>query len=252
MYSCSLVLCLQKKKEQQFGTVLDGGTTPYQFALSTRAGTDAPSHLLRATTETDPNVVVVAIDGVGAFDHIRRKAIFDKLLAVPKLQSLVPFVRLFYGSPTTYLWEDELDNSREAKQGEGGEQGDALMPALFALGLHPALQQADELLEEGEWLGAFLDDVYLVTTRERAKAAFDTVAAQVKAHAGVDVNFGKCAAWSAAGGEAPPGLAELGDKVWRCTQPAAENGLVVLGAPLVAQSSYQTLQQNADLEKKCS
>ena len=71
-----------KTLAQQFGTVFDEETAPYQFALSTRAGTDALSHLLRATTETDPNVVVVAIDGVGAFDHIRRKAIFDKLLAV--------------------------------------------------------------------------------------------------------------------------------------------------------------------------
>ena len=124
------------------------------------------------------------------------------------------------------------------------------MPALFALGLHPALQQADELLEEGEWLGAFLDDVYLVTTRERARAAFDTVTAQVKAHAGVDVNFGKCAAWSAAGGEAPPGLAELGDKVWRCTQPAAENGLVVLGAPLGSAEFVSDLATKRRLEEE--
>ena len=45
------------------------------------------------------------------------------------------FVRYFYGSPSTYLWEDEMGMSHEIAQGEGGEQGDLLMPMLFALGL---------------------------------------------------------------------------------------------------------------------
>ena len=106
------------------------------------------------------------------------------------------------------------------------------MPALFALALHDALQQAKQELHADDWLGAFLDDVYLVTTKERARDAFDTVASSIKEHADVDVNFGKCAAWSASGGEAPPRLEELGEKVWRCSLPAKENGLVVLGAPL--------------------
>ena len=42
-------------------------------------------------------------------------------------------------------------------QGEGGEQGDPLMPLLFSLGQHSALDA-----EEGERLFAFLDDLYVL------------------------------------------------------------------------------------------
>ena len=50
------------------------------------------------------------------------------------------FVLQFYGHPSTHLWEDEEGVVHEIRQGEGGEQGDPLMPALFALGQHQALQ----------------------------------------------------------------------------------------------------------------
>ena len=41
------------------------------------------------------------------------------------------------------LWTDEDGQTHAIHQGEGGEQGDALMPALFCLGLHDALQAAN-------------------------------------------------------------------------------------------------------------
>ena len=106
------------------------------------------------------------------------------------------------------------------------------MPALFALGLHGALVAAKDGLHTDDWLGAFLDDIYLVTTRERARQAFDEVAAAIREKSGIDVHLGKCRAWSAAGGAAPPGIAEIGPEVWRCGRAAAEDGLKVLGSPL--------------------
>ena len=47
----------------------------------------------------------------------------------------------------------------EIRQGEGGEQGDPLMPALFALDQHPALEAIQGTLQPSEILMAFLDDV---------------------------------------------------------------------------------------------
>ena len=49
-------------------------------------------------------------------------------------------------------------------QAEGGEQGDPLMPAFFALAQHDALVEADAALEPGETLFTFLDDLYVTTT----------------------------------------------------------------------------------------
>ena len=221
-----------KTLAKQLASQIEEATAPFQFALSARAGTDALGHLLRATSGLDPDAVIIAIDGVGAFDHILRREIFNGLLDDPSLSPLVPFVRLFYGEPSEYLWEDSDGNARPVQQGEGGEQGDPLMPALFAIGLHRALLATKACLPANEWLGAFLDDVYLVTTRASASAAFGSVAASLKTHAGIDVNMGKCRVWSKTGGEAPPGISELGPDVWRGDREPEENGLIVLGAPL--------------------
>ena len=37
---------------------------------------------------------------------------------------LLPFIRQFYSSPSTLLWDDELGITNHIQQGEGGEHGD--------------------------------------------------------------------------------------------------------------------------------
>ena len=69
----------------------------------------------------------------------------------------LPFVRLFHSDP----WDDEVGDTHEIRQREGGEQGDALMPLLFSLGQHALIVVARNL-EEGERLFAFLDDLYVL------------------------------------------------------------------------------------------
>ena len=80
---------------------------------------------------------------------------------------ILPFVRMFYGDHSTYLWEDDVGTVHRIEQGEGGEQCDVWMPLLFSLGQHAALQAVQDQLLEGERLFAFLDDIYVVTTPER-------------------------------------------------------------------------------------
>ena len=53
----------------------------------------------------------------------------------PEASAMLPFVRLCYGAPSTFVWTDDEGVSHLVSQGEGGEQGDPLMPALFALAL---------------------------------------------------------------------------------------------------------------------
>ena len=101
---------------------------------------------------------------------------------LPTAHRLLPFLRLAYGQPGTYLWHDEQGRCREVRQGEGGEQGDALMPALFSLALAGALRRAQERLQPGEVLLAYLDDLYLVTRPERVGAAYLSVTDEVRAH----------------------------------------------------------------------
>ena len=48
-------------------------------------------------------------------------------------------------------------------QGEGGEQGDPMMPLLYSLGQHGVFEAANDRLTRGERLLAFLDDTFIVT-----------------------------------------------------------------------------------------
>ena len=91
-----------------------------------------------------------------------RAAFLTKLHEVAP--ELLPFVRVFYGRPSTYSWWDDQGRCREVKQGEGCEQGDPLAPALFAPGQHDALHRAASTLHPDDSLVAFLDDLYLTTT----------------------------------------------------------------------------------------
>ena len=93
-----------------------------------------------AKIQYDPQTTVLSIDGIGAFDLVSRTAMLRGLCRVPDGPEAVPFVRMFYGQASVYLWEDDEGTVHDIHEGEGGEQGDALMPLLFSLGQHPALQ----------------------------------------------------------------------------------------------------------------
>ena len=43
-----------------------------------------------------PQATVLSIDGIGAYDHVHRSAMLGKVLEVPSLRGLLPFVRAAY------------------------------------------------------------------------------------------------------------------------------------------------------------
>ena len=86
----------------------------------------------------DPRATVMSIDGISAYDLISRRAMLQALDG----SAAVPFVSMLYGTPSHYLWEDSLGRVHTITQGEGGEHGDAMMPLLFSLGQHAALESA--------------------------------------------------------------------------------------------------------------
>ena len=105
---------------------------------------------MRAACHVDARTTVLSVDGVGAFDHISRASMLHGLRCDPRLAALLPFVAQFYAEPSTYLFYDEDGVAHDITQAEGGEQGDPFMPALYALGQHPALLQAHRELRPGE------------------------------------------------------------------------------------------------------
>ena len=108
--------------------------------------------------EQNPQATVISIDGLSAFDQISRAAVLDGLLNVANCGAVLPFVRMFHGGPSSYLWEDSAGTVHTIRQGEGGEQGHALMPLLLALGQHSALDAVQDEFPEGDMLLAFTTD----------------------------------------------------------------------------------------------
>ena len=225
---------------QQLSTEFQRACAPFPFALSTKAGAEALVRVVRAATESDAQTTILSVDGVGAYDHISRQSMLSALASRPDLAGVLPFASMFYGSPSTYLFYDERGIAHEVRQGEGGEQGDPLMPCLFALGQHEALQQARHHLHPSDALYAFLNDIYVTGHPDRTADQFRILQDSLRQHANIQVHLGKTRAWNSAGEEPPAGLLDMlppedaANPCWTgsWTLPAEKRGVVVLGSPV--------------------
>ena len=193
--------------------------------LSTRMSTDSVGHAIRLTTDLDARLTVLSIDGVGAYDHVLRQAMLSGLNAVPEARAMLPFVRMAYASLSRYAWEDGGGAFRFVEQAEGGEQGDPLMPMLFSLAVHEALDRAQAELQPGEHIFAFLDDVYALCAPERVREVYNCLERHLTSVAGIWLHQGKTRVWNRAGLR-PPNLEDLGRDVW------SPEGIKVLGTPV--------------------
>ena len=106
---------------QQLGKAVEAATAPHQHALSTKAGCECIAHILQGLTGLDDRATVISVDGVSAFDLISRTAMMRGLLLVEGGSQALPFIRMFYGAPSEYLWEDSSGTVHTIPQGEGGE-----------------------------------------------------------------------------------------------------------------------------------
>ena len=82
---------------------------------------------------------------------------------------------------------------------EGGEQGDPLMPLLYALRQHQAMVAANDRLAESEKIFAFLDDVFVVTSPARVGVANAAVQRKLFCHSGIQIQGNKTKVWNRSG-----------------------------------------------------
>ena len=123
---------------QQMMEEVQSATAPLQYAMSTGSGCECIAHAFQGLTEMNPRATVMSIDGISTYDLVSRKAMLQGRRDLAGGSSALPFVSMFYGALSSYLWEDSMGRVHTILQGEGGEQGDAMMVLLFYPGEHSA------------------------------------------------------------------------------------------------------------------
>ena len=211
---------------KQVSKEAETATAPFQYALS---------HRRLRVRRSYAEATVTSIDGIGACDLISWNAMLEGLLRMEKGDQILPFVRCFYGTRSTCSWDDEMGVTQHIHQGEGGEQGDPLMPMLFALGQHPALAVAQERLRGNELRFAYLDDVCAVcrTVLGQALRFWNRSCKRMR-------KSGCAKVWNR-GGVTQDGVDELQRRarrlkpeavVWKVDPQLPQQGVRVLGVPI--------------------
>ena len=78
-----------------------------------------------SVTDIDPEAVILSLDGVGAYDHVRRAEFLQRLLDVEGLRPLRPLlshVRSTYDRTSRYVWTDNAGVTPSCKA-KGGNKG---------------------------------------------------------------------------------------------------------------------------------
>ena len=67
---CTLRRLVARSLARQFSKDFEEECAPFQYAVSTPAGTDCVGHVLRAATDNDHNATILKVDGIGAYDCV--------------------------------------------------------------------------------------------------------------------------------------------------------------------------------------
>ena len=197
--------------------------------------------MVQALTGMDDEATILSVDAVGAYDTISRNAMFQGLADMVDGDELIPFIRQFHDSPSTFLWEDELVRHGKWFRVKGCEQRDLLMPLLFSLGQHRALVAVQAQLKEGERLFAFLADIFVVCSPARVGVVHTILEKALREKTGINIHQGKTKLWNKAG---KPSMTDALTRaapvvkpdavVWRgdWALPPSQQGLKVLRVPI--------------------
>ena len=202
-----------KTLARQFMKVVESTCAPFQFALSTRAGTDCVGHTIRAMTDDDPECTVLSIDGIGAYDHILRSAFLTKLhqrartprpLAVCPVNSRQEHQLRLGRQP----WRETPDCPSGGRR--AGRSTDAPPVQLGHSRFVARSQRADEtrrrvVCVSGRRAGRSTSRQYQRSVQPRGS--------RTSCWAGIRLNIGKTRTWNR-DGTRPPDLDDLGEDAW--------------------------------------
>ena len=105
--------CNDKRREDSIALISLGNSAGW-VTLQTRdnsctlrafLGTDWKEN--SQPSELNPNATILSVDGMSAYDMMSRKAMLRGFSNAEGGRAALPFVSMFYGTPSKYLWEDD-------------------------------------------------------------------------------------------------------------------------------------------------
>ena len=146
---------------------------------------------------------ILSVDGIGTCDHVLRASMLGRLARMPKARAILPFVQLFYASPSGWMSQEGL--AQCTKQRAVSKE----TPSC------PFCSQWASKMRWRKWLFpslcAYLDDVYSVCQPDRVVTLFKILNASLFTVAGIRLYQGKTKAWNR-GGVVPKDGDRLGPK----------------------------------------
>ncbi|XP_065832959.1 uncharacterized protein [Oscarella lobularis] len=188
--------------------------SPYQFGVCTPGGADLMIHVIQLVLQSNPHWVLLKTDAKNAFNSVSRKTILDNVR--DSFSELLSFVSKCYVQSSTLL-TTVGDTLSAISSEEGVQQGDPLGPFLFALAIHPILQNAN--VGSNCHTVCYLDDAIILGEKSQVLATYQEIKRRL-ADIGLQLPEEKCEAFS---------FCDIED--WPIPVPI-RRGVDVLGSPI--------------------
>ncbi|CAI7858978.1 unnamed protein product, partial [Closterium sp. NIES-54] len=143
-----------------------------QFGVGVTCGTEVVVRGVRRALADHPDWVVLQLDVANAFNSFHRDRMFQALQASPEFQCLIPFIGLFYGTPSDLHYRSGTGVVTMHSE-RGTRQGDPLSPFLYALTQRLALEPV--LTEGYVQLWSYADDMYVLGPPDRVLRHFTEI-----------------------------------------------------------------------------
>ena len=132
---------------------------PLQLGVKTPNGCEATIHatrLLFHKRRLDPSKTAISVDTSNAFNSVHRSAVLQSVRT-----SLAPWVDCCYRHDSHLFTGSSAACDQAIESTRGVQQGDPLGPVLFALAIHPVIQEARRSTESSFPSGLDICSLYL-------------------------------------------------------------------------------------------